>query len=472
MDLQTFYLKYRPQRFSELDSTDARESLIRTFKSGTFPHAFLLSGPKGIGKTSAARLVAKAVNCLHPKKGEPCNRCSVCREITAGTAIDLIEIDAASNRGIDDIRDLKEKIKLSPAVCHYKVYIIDEVHMLTNEAFNALLKTLEEPPAHALFILCTTAPEKLPPTIISRCTRFNFKKASTAEIVKSLERVVKGEKLFAEKGVLSAISISCFVDGSFRDAHKILEQLSLGQKEITLLAAQNFLGQNKELSVEILLDFLARRKVKPAFKEIDRVVQQGADLIIYTQNILNYLRQSLISKIGIGEENELSLLSLEEIKKLIILFSKAFNELKSSPIPQLVLELVVVEYCCPNEVQRPPVLKQNKPVPTGGFKQIEEKWPTILAKVKPLNHSIEALLRTSRPINLEDKTLTLQVFYKFHKERLDTEKCRRIVEEVVSQVLDQPIKLRCILGQRPALSEVEGPANEVIKKAQEIFLNQ
>ncbi|PIV01497.1 DNA polymerase III, subunit gamma and tau, partial [Candidatus Shapirobacteria bacterium CG03_land_8_20_14_0_80_39_12] len=187
----SFYLKYRPQKFLDLDSSEAREELLKIFKSEKIPHALLFSGPRGIGKTSAARIVAKAVNCekvqsteyKEHREFEPCNQCDSCISITNGTNVDILEIDAASNRGIDDIKELREKIKLSPASAKYKVYIIDEAHMLTPEAFNALLKTLEEPPKHAIFILCTTDPEKLPKTIISRCQRINFKKASNKEIV-------------------------------------------------------------------------------------------------------------------------------------------------------------------------------------------------------------------------------------------------------------------------------------------------
>jgi DNA polymerase-3 subunit gamma/tau len=174
-----------------LDLTAIRTNLTQVFASGHFPQALLFAGPKGTGKTSAARLVAKAVNCSHLQKGEPCNHCSSCLAIDAGNDLDLLEIDAASNRGIDDIRELRDKIRLSPVKNRYKIYIIDEAQMLTNEAFNALLKTLEEPPAHAIFILCTTVPQKLPETIISRCLRFNFSQAKQDEILRSLTRVIK-----------------------------------------------------------------------------------------------------------------------------------------------------------------------------------------------------------------------------------------------------------------------------------------
>src|SRR5215469_4743338 len=197
-----FYRKYRPQHISDLDSASVRQTLYAVLQKN-IPHAFLFTGPKGLGKTSTARIVAKVVNCEKRKKGEtePCNICSQCVSIASGTNVDVLEIDAASNRGIDEIRELKEKIRLAPVLAIQKVYIIDEVHMLTTEAFNALLKTLEEPPEHAMFILCTTEAHKVPETIVSRCFQIMFKPATDQEIARSLERVAKGENLKIEKDV-------------------------------------------------------------------------------------------------------------------------------------------------------------------------------------------------------------------------------------------------------------------------------
>ncbi|TSC54102.1 MAG: hypothetical protein LiPW31_235 [Microgenomates group bacterium LiPW_31] len=346
MESKAYYLKYRPQKISELDSLEIRQGLEKVLKSGRPPHAFLFAGPKGIGKTSAARIIAKAVNCLSKKRSyEPCNRCEICQAITDGSALDLIEIDAASNRGIDDIRNLRDKIKLTPVKCKYKVYIIDEVHMLTTEAFNALLKTLEEPPEHAIFILCTTQPEKLPKTIISRCLRFNFHKANPEEVIRAVERAVKGEKLKIEKGVLETIGKS--VDGSFRDGHKILEQLSFAGRKITLKETKKLLGQIEELAPDKLLLLLASKDVKAALTEIDRIVQIGGDLSVYIQEILERLRLGMLAKIGLEDiepPEETKDFSVNQIKSLIQLFSRAALEIKTSPIPQLPLELVVVEW--------------------------------------------------------------------------------------------------------------------------------
>lgn len=485
MDLETYFLKYRPKNLKELDLPDVSQLLEKTLTAKTIPHAFLFSGYKGTGKTSAARILAKTVNCLKPQKdGGPCSACDSCQEIAKGNSLDLIEIDAASNRGIDDIRELKDKIKLSPVKSKYKVYIIDEVHMLTAEAFNALLKTLEEPPSHAIFVLCTTAPEKLPETIVSRCTRINFRRARKEELVKSLERVVKGESLKVEEGVLAAIALAA--GGSFRDGHKILEQLGLGEKKITLKAAKEFLEQTEELSAEKLLLLLYQRDLKTALALVGKAGEGGADFGSYTLRILETLRLMLLTKIGLTQvvaPEELKAVEIEEIKTLISLFTRAAGEIRWSPITQLPLEMAVVEFCLSGPAKIPP-LPGPKPIPKIVEKNdqvasspahlgaIEDKWPEVLVGVRPLNHSVEALLKACRPLKVDGQTLTLEVFYKFHKERLETEKCRSIVEEVVSRVAGSPLRVVCILGQKkpesakppeekPAKADIYDLANDI-----------
>jgi DNA polymerase III subunit gamma/tau len=502
MESKTYYLKYRPQKVSELDLADVRENLQKILKSKKIPHAFLFSGPKGTGKTSAARIVAKTINCPHKKKeDEPCNRCEICQEITNGSSLDLIEIDAASNRGIDDIRNLREKIKLSPVKCQYKVYIIDEAHMLTTEAFNALLKTLEEPPSHAVFILCTTEEQKIPKTILSRCLQVKFRRSKFEEMIHSLQRVVKGEKLLPEKGVIEIIAQNA--DGSFRDAQKILDQLSSGESKISLSEAQKILGQLEELKPEKLLQLLVAKDLKASFSEIDRIVSFGTDLEIYLQNLLEKLRLMLLKIVGFEIDNGQVIeivgnLDKKEVVSLINLFSQAVREMKITPIPQLPLELAAVEWCeggakkdsellfsktkdesekktvgnssLPNETTQESSRKINSSSLKGnGLELISEKWNDLLLGVRPLNHSVEALLRASRPIKMDNDFLTLEVFYKFHKERLDTEKSRSIVEEVASQLLGKPVKLKCILGEKKKSPSIEEQDNDIMEIASEIF---
>lgn len=492
--MEAFFLKYRPQKIAELDLIDVREGLAKIVKAGKVPHALLFTGPRGTGKTSAARIIAKVVNCERGKKGkmgEPCNRCQSCRMITEGTALDLVEIDAASTRGIDDIRNLREKVKLAPTQLKNKVYIIDEVHMLTTEAFNALLKTLEEPPANTIFILCTTAPEKLPPTIVSRCTRFIFRKARPKEVMTALKRVVKGEKLKVEKGVLEEIAQA--VDGSFRDGQKILDQLSSGRKKITLGETKELLGRIEALSPKKLLALLADKELKKALLEIDRIVTTGGDLAVYSQELLDRLRLGLLAKAGltgISESGETKDLDMGQLRFLLELFSKAAQQIKTNPIPQLPLELAVVEWCGgeeeKSEDRRQKTEKESNPAPKAkksriNLAEIQGRWLEVLAGIRPLNHSVEALLRATRPKNINGEVLTLEVFYRFHKERLEEDKCRRIVEDVATQVFGVPIRLKCVLGERKK-SEIkedssasapedftDSASSDIIKAAEEIF---
>ncbi|MGD0523230.1 MAG: DNA polymerase III subunit gamma/tau, partial [Candidatus Microgenomates bacterium] len=289
----TFYLKYRPQKISDLDLPEVKELLGKIVKSGQIPHAFLFAGPKGTGKTSAARIIAKIVNCENPSKnGEPCNRCKQCLSITKGNNIDVVEMDAASHRGIDDIRLIKEAVNLAPAKAKKKIYIIDEAHMLTTEASNALLKTLEEPPDHCIFILATTNPEKLIGTIRSRTMNITFRKASDEEIMQSLKRIVKDEKIKIDSKQLSTIVKSS--GGSFRDGVKLLEQFSVEGKLSV---------NNTDFNYDNFITLLAEKKSKQCLEEIEKFVVKGGlvnDLVV---DLLGRLRLGLLYKVGIGDSD-------------------------------------------------------------------------------------------------------------------------------------------------------------------------
>lgn len=312
----TLYLKYRPQTIDEIDITSVRTTLTNILKSGNIPHAFLFAGPRGTGKTSLARILAKAVNC--ESKKPPCNDCDICKSITNGNNIDVIEMDAASNRGIDDIRVLRDAVKLSPANSKAKIYIIDECHMLTNDASNALLKTLEEPPAHVYFILATTNPEKLIETIKSRTTIISFSKASKEEIKRSLERIIKKEEIKIKEEELE--KIIKLARGSFRDAVKSLEQF---------MSDSSFLENNIESeSNELVLSVLK--------KDIDK----SLDLIRKSNNVDNLTDELLnnLHKILIETQNN-------EIIPLIEFILTAKDMVKYSPIEELPLELAIIKWC-------------------------------------------------------------------------------------------------------------------------------
>ncbi len=344
-----FYRKYRPQHLTELDTEDVKEQLTSILKSPVIPHAFLFTGPRGTGKTSTARIVAKIVNAEINKDGITSLQVDTTdpnvKAIAEGNSADVIEIDAASNRKIDDIRELIAQLKFSPLAAKYKVYIIDEVHMLTKEAFNALLKSLEEPPAHTIFILATTEVDALPKTIVSRCIRINFNKAQRKDIIHMLERIAKGEKLSLEKESLDLIAH--IAEGSFRDAAKMFEIVALGG-DMSPLAVQKALGitiQTNELLVACI-----KRDDTSALQWITKAAEQGSDFKFIIEQLLGTLHTELLAKHNIDKgSEELASFSIKQIALLISLLQKAYGQLKISPIASLPLEIAVVEYCSQQE---------------------------------------------------------------------------------------------------------------------------
>lgn len=344
-----FYRKYRPQKISELDNEGIREKLQSVLSRPSGFHAFLFTGPKGLGKTSAARIVAKVLNCEKRKKNEiePCNKCYQCTSITTGNNLDVLEIDAASNRGIDEIRDLREKIRLGTARAAKKVYIIDEVHMLTQEAFNALLKTLEEPPQHAVFILCTTEPQKIPGTIASRCLHIPFSLATTEELTRSLKRIVSKEKITIDGEALE--KIASLSDGSFRDGTKILEEIVAGTKNRKItkdLVENKFQISNIEYQITNLLDALYNKDTKAGLELVKKLKDNGVDMKYFLEETVKVIHSSMLSKLGVSNSQTPrdSKFTIEETKKLLQQLTKATLQLKYAVLPQLPLELVIIEW--------------------------------------------------------------------------------------------------------------------------------
>lgn len=361
------YRKYRPQVFSEIVGQEhIVKTLTNAISSGMVSHAYLFAGPRGSGKTTIARILAKALNCENRKEKEfePCNKCNSCLETMGGRLIDLIEIDAASHRGIDEIRELKEGIRFTPIKSKYKVFIIDESHQLTKEAFNALLKTLEEPPAHAIFILATTEIHKMIPTIISRCQRFDFRKLTLPEIVKRLGSLSEKEKVKIEKPALELIALNS--GGSLRDGESLLDQVltfagTLGKKsEIKVKDVKDLLGLVEITLVSEFCDLLLEKKIAQALQFLNEITDRGADLQEFAKSLINYLRQSLILKIsgietdnpivtGLTKEefqklqNQTANFKEEELRSLLNHFLEAENKMKYSSIPQLPLELAIIE---------------------------------------------------------------------------------------------------------------------------------
>lgn len=365
------YRKYRPAIFSEIVGQEhIVQTLINAISSGKISHAYFFSGPRGSGKTTIARLLAKAVNCEDLKGHEPCNKCSSCLEINQGRSIDLIEIDAASNRGIDDIRELRNGIRFVPTKSRYKVFIIDESHQLSKDAANALLKTLEEPPSHAIFILATTEIQKMIPTIISRCQRFDFRKLTIEEIMKKLETICQKEKVKIDKEALMVIALNS--GGAVRDAESLLNQVitfssTIQKPKIETADIKDLLGIVDISVVSQFIDLILEKKTAKAINFLNEVLEKGYDPQEFTKTLISYLRQGLLFKISMtgldsGDtgfynpiiagltieqqqklQGQISGLKEGDIRHALRLFMEAETRMKYSPIPQLPLELAIVE---------------------------------------------------------------------------------------------------------------------------------
>jgi DNA polymerase-3 subunit gamma/tau len=356
MTAQALYRRWRSRTFEEvLGQEHVTRTLRNALLGGRIAHAYLFAGPRGTGKTTMARLLAKAVNCLSEGDEKPCNQCSICQAINEGRLLDLIEIDAASNRGIDEIRDLREKVGFRPNEAQYKVYVIDEVHMLTNEAFNALLKTLEEPPPHVIFVLATTEPHKIPATILSRCQRFDFRRASLGDLRRKLNRICESEGIAIEEAALELVARSAA--GSFRDAESLLDQLaSYGDDEITLAQVQSVLGTVSSQAIRKLVGHLVKRDVAGGLDLINQVVGDGVDPRQFNRELIEYLRGLLLIKAGNGAgllnvtaeiltemEDQAQQFATETLLRIVRLFNQASLDLKASLQPQLPLELAFIE---------------------------------------------------------------------------------------------------------------------------------
>ncbi|RQX47563.1 DNA polymerase III subunit gamma/tau [Staphylococcus capitis] len=296
MDYQALYRMYRPQSFDDVvGQTHVTKTLRNAISKGKQSHAYIFSGPRGTGKTSIAKVFAKAINCLNSDDGEPCNECAICKGITQGTNSDVIEIDAASNNGVDEIRNIRDKVKYAPSESKYKVYIIDEVHMLTTGAFNALLKTLEEPPSHAIFILATTEPHKIPPTIISRAQRFDFKAISMNQIVDRLKFVAESQSLEYDNAALEFIAKTS--EGGMRDALSIMDQaIAFGDERLTLQDALNVTGSVDEAALNDLFKDVVEGNVKEAFGRYHHFISEGKEVNRLINDMIYFVRDTIMIK--------------------------------------------------------------------------------------------------------------------------------------------------------------------------------
>lgn len=340
-----FYLKYRPKTIEEIDNSRIRDILKKILESGELPHAILFVGQKGTGKTSSARIFAKSVNCLNNKFAhkkntiEPCNRCENCVSISHSNFTDVVEMDAASNRGIEEVKTLIRETAFLPMAGKYRVFIIDEAHMITPDGFNALLKTLEEPPETVIFILATTNPEKLPKTISSRCVKLNFGQARREDILRMLKRITAAEKIPFDDKILGLITKHC--EKSFRDAAKILEEFSM-QKIKNIEEAEKFLGLAGKQN---LLEMIENGSIKTTLAWIDEFSQGGGNFKSLLEELLEELRVLLLAKKGLViDETIKTTLTTSEIVLLIKLLMESYQNLRATPIESLPLEIAIAEF--------------------------------------------------------------------------------------------------------------------------------
>lgn len=356
MMYRALYRAWRPQTFSDIvGQQHVTRTLKNALKHERFSHAYLFSGPRGTGKTSAAKVMAKAVNCEQGPAPEPCNTCTACERIAAGSLLDVVEIDAASNRGVEEIRDLRDKVKYAPSEVRMKVYIIDEVHMLTTEAFNALLKTLEEPPQHVMFILATTEPHKLPLTIISRCQRFDFRRVSTEDIVARLAHICEREKIRVDDTALSLIAQAS--EGGLRDALSLLDQAyAFGEDHITEADIRAIIGTVTDSSFREVFTCVAKRDPVHALDTVSELMREGVDPEKFTEDLLHYLRDMLLVKTApqltetkqrllvqksLGEVSEW--FTEDHIFTMMDETNRILGRMKGTTKPRILLEMLLVK---------------------------------------------------------------------------------------------------------------------------------
>ncbi len=492
------YRKYRPQTFKEVSGqTHIKTTLQNELEMDRVSHAYLFSGPRGTGKTTMARLLAKAVNCLRRKKGEsePCSKCEACVEIAEGHSLDVIEIDAASHTGVDNVREnIIQSSKFTPTQRNYKVFIIDEVHMLSISAFNALLKTLEEPPKHAMFILATTELHKVPETILSRCQRFVFRTVSYEEIIKRLEYIVAKEEKKVEKEVIEIIVR--WSGGYVRDAESLLGQvLSLGEKIITLDQAKLVIPFSDFQLVLEFITMLEQKNIVGAVTFINGILAEGVDLTRFIIETIEGLRKILLLTLGasldayamnVRKEDELKLLGLSknfstnEIISIIETLLEYKEKIPLSPIEQLPIEIAILEICGQADMKGPGAQNDSSSVKAEGLKKYASKtpalaqedfsqqvgennkgskrlptmeavtqhWNQILEQIKKYNHTLFSFIRLNKPKSVKNNVVELVVNYPFHKERVEEMKNKHAIESILQEILGEKMKVECVLIER------------------------
>ncbi len=506
---QALYRKYRPKTFDDiLGQNHVTKILKNQVKSGNIGHAYLFSGTRGTGKTSAAKVLARAVNCLNPVDGNPCNECSVCKGILDESLMDVIEMDAASNRKIEDIRELKEKIIYPPSVAKYKVYIIDEVHMLTNEAFNALLKTLEEPPKHLIFILATTEPEKLPQTILSRCQRFDFKRITNNDIIYNMQTILDSMDITVEKRALELVARNS--DGAMRDALSLLDQLiAYDSNNITYEDCINILGITSSDLIFELVDAINERDIGKSLEILERVILEGKDIQQFVKDLTYHFRNLMISKVSKNPEEliftedveryiaQSKKFELDDILKCLEILRDTDSNVKWALQPRIVLELAIIKMIEKGEVTKEDKnvsqhekeekesikeevtkkisknveveKKDSKTVSSAdeekfSLKYVKAQWPKIMQIIKSKKISIYALIMEGEVQRVDDNriVITYKEGFEFHKNAVNSPQNKEFLEQVLSEYFSTPIELVFLMSNQ--IDEMKEEVKDIPKE--------
>ena len=475
----TLYRKYRPSSFSEVSGeNEIVKSLKLSLKNKSMAHAYLFSGPRGVGKTTIARLIAKGVNCLNLKEnGEPCNECKNCKAINEGRFSDLIEIDDASNRSIDEIRSLKEKINYQPVEGLKKVYIIDEAHMLTKEAFNALLKTLEEPPAHVIFILATTELEKILPTIISRCQRYDFKPLDLEEMKSGLEHILKEENLSMTDDVYPVIYENS--SGSMRDSISILERLivTANGKEINLKIAEDTLGITPSSRIKIFLNKILNENEYDIINELESLANESFDIELFFKDLAKYCKNAILKK-ELDIDKGLKIIStiydvigkfkFEDDKKLVgyVIVAEILSNTK-----QAVVKVVTTTQTNVNPTNSSiEEIKKDKVNIKLTISDVKNNWNSILAEANNKRLSYRAFLMGANPVKIENNTLFINYDrkFKFAKEQMETPEYSQEFTKIVREFFNEDnLEIQYeVVGQK---KDEENNNSEFFKKIENYF---
>ena len=512
MSYQVLARKWRPQVFDDVvGQAHITRTLQNAITSNRLAHAFLFSGPRGVGKTTTARILAKALNCIKGPTPTPCGICDSCLETTAGTSVDVIEIDGASNRGIEHIRELREAVKYAPVVGKYKVYVIDEVHMLTNEAFNALLKTLEEPPPHVLFIFATTEPQKIPATIHSRCQRYGFKRVALHDIIERLRTIATAEGITITDQGLAMIARAA--EGSMRDSQSILDQaVSYSGMEIRDEDLQATLGSVAQASLLTFTAELLSRDSAGLLKQVDALLEQGQDMRQFLAGVVEHLRNLMVVKIATdpGRIIELPAADLEAIKRqaegtesehLLMLFdslSRTLEDMRWSPYQRFTIEIGLIKACnlAPlkplSEIlgkmkelearlatgQRPaasaahrisersaeyrakPLAVPAQHAPRAEVGQ-DDLWGSIITALKSKKPGLASALGQSRPIEMSENQIVVGVQGSvFQLELVEKRESRVLIEEIASEILKKKVSIKI----QPLAASTPQPGTKTTQK--------